>query len=39
MEADPLDDIRRLTDRDRIWLVLVAGRPVAGRALRPPPLG
>jgi imidazolonepropionase-like amidohydrolase len=38
MEADPLDDIRRLTDRDRIWLVLAAGKPVAGRALQPPPL-
>ena len=38
VDGDPLDDIRRLTDRDRIWLVLVAGRPVAGRALRPPPL-
>jgi imidazolonepropionase-like amidohydrolase len=38
VDGDPLDDIRRLNDRDRIWLVLVAGRPVAGRALRPPPL-
>jgi imidazolonepropionase-like amidohydrolase len=38
VDGDPLDDIRRLTDRRRIWLVMVAGRPVAGRALDPPPL-
>ena len=38
VDGDPAADIRLLTERDRIWLVLVAGRPVAGRALAPTPL-
>jgi imidazolonepropionase-like amidohydrolase len=38
VDGDPAADIRLLTDRERIWLVLVAGRPVAGRALAPAPL-
>lgn len=31
--GDPLADVRVLTQPDRIWLVLKAGRPVAGQAL------
>ena len=38
VDGDPSADIRLLTERERIWLVLVAGRPVAGRALAPAPL-
>ncbi|MEP6640431.1 MAG: amidohydrolase family protein [Gaiellales bacterium] len=38
VDGDPATDIRLLTDRGRIWLVLVAGRPVAGRALAPAPI-
>jgi imidazolonepropionase-like amidohydrolase len=38
VDGDPAADIGLLTERDRIWLVLVAGRPVAGRALAPTPL-
>jgi imidazolonepropionase-like amidohydrolase len=33
VDGDPLADIRVLTDRASIWLVIQAGRPVAGRAL------
>jgi imidazolonepropionase-like amidohydrolase len=33
IDADPLADIRALTDPARIWLVVKDGRPVAGRAL------
>jgi len=38
VDGDPLAGITVLTERERIWLVLVAGRPVAGRALAPAPL-
>jgi imidazolonepropionase-like amidohydrolase len=33
VDGDPLADIRALTDRAKIWLVVQAGRPVAGRAV------
>jgi imidazolonepropionase-like amidohydrolase len=33
VDGDPLADVRVLTDRSSIWLVLQAGRPVAGRAV------
>jgi imidazolonepropionase-like amidohydrolase len=33
VDGDPLEDIRVLTDRAKIWLVVQAGRPVAGRAV------
>ena len=33
VDGDPLADIRVLTDRAAIWLVVQAGRPVAGRAV------
>jgi imidazolonepropionase-like amidohydrolase len=35
VDGDPVADPRLLLDRDRIWLVLQAGRPVAGVALEP----
>jgi len=38
VDGDPAADARVLGERERIWLVLAAGRPVAGRALAPPPL-
>jgi len=38
IDGDPSADVRLLTERERIWLVMVAGRPVAGRALAPAPL-
>lgn len=39
LDADPLDDPAVLRDRDRIWLVVQLGEPVAGTALeaRVPP--
>jgi imidazolonepropionase-like amidohydrolase len=36
VDGDPLADPRILLDPGRIWLVLQAGRPVAGAALEPP---
>jgi imidazolonepropionase-like amidohydrolase len=33
VDGDPLADIQILTDRASIWLVVQAGRPVAGRAV------
>jgi cytosine/adenosine deaminase-related metal-dependent hydrolase len=33
VDGDPSSDVRLLADRDRIWLVLRDGRPVAGTAL------
>jgi imidazolonepropionase-like amidohydrolase len=33
VEGDPVADPRVLLDRDRIWLVVQAGQPVAGQAL------
>jgi imidazolonepropionase-like amidohydrolase len=33
VDGDPLADIQVLTDRASIWLVVQAGRPVAGRAV------
>jgi imidazolonepropionase-like amidohydrolase len=33
LDADPLDDPAVLRDRDRIWLVIQLGEPVAGAAL------
>jgi len=33
VDGDPLADVRVLSDRARIWLVLQGGRPVAGQAL------
>jgi imidazolonepropionase-like amidohydrolase len=33
VDADPLTDPAALCDRDRIWLVLQLGEPVAGAAL------
>jgi imidazolonepropionase-like amidohydrolase len=33
VDGDPLEEPRLLCDRDRIWLVLRLGRPVAGSAL------
>ncbi len=33
VDGDPLTDIGALTDPASIWLVLLAGRPVAGRAV------
>jgi len=33
VDGDPLADPRALTDRERIWLVLRLGKPVAGAAL------
>lgn len=38
VDGDPLADVRVLTDPDRVWLVLKAGRPVAGRRLEADPL-
>jgi imidazolonepropionase-like amidohydrolase len=38
VDGDPAADVRELRDAARIWLVLIAGRPVAGRALAPPPI-
>jgi imidazolonepropionase-like amidohydrolase len=38
VDGDPLARIAVLAERRRIWLVLVAGRPVAGQALAPSPL-
>ncbi len=38
VDGDPLAGIAVLAERERIWLVLVAGRPVAGQALAPAPL-
>ena len=38
VDADPLADPRILLDAGRIWLVVQAGRPVAGAALEPAPL-
>lgn len=38
IDGDPAADIRLLTERERIWLVMVAGHPIAGRALAPAPL-
>ena len=35
VDGDPLAGIAVLAERGRIWLVLVAGRPVAGQALAP----
>jgi imidazolonepropionase-like amidohydrolase len=35
VDGDPLTDIGVLADAARRWLVLLAGRPVAGRALAP----
>jgi hypothetical protein len=35
VDGDPLAGITVLAERERIWLVLVAGRPVAGQALAP----
>lgn len=32
VDGDPLSDVRVLNEPDRIWLVVKAGRPVAGRA-------
>lgn len=39
VDGDPLADARVLADRDRVWLVLKAGRPVAGRRLEADPVG
>jgi imidazolonepropionase-like amidohydrolase len=36
LDADPLSDPAALRDRDRIWLVLQLGEPVAGAALETP---
>ena len=33
VDGDPLDDVGLLLDRERIWLVLQLGEPVAGAAL------
>ena len=38
VDGDPLAGIAVMAERERIWLVLVAGRPVAGQALAPTPL-
>ena len=38
VEGDPLEDARVLVRGEGVWLVLQAGRPVAGNALAPPPL-
>jgi imidazolonepropionase-like amidohydrolase len=38
VDGDPLVGIAVPAERERIWLVLVAGRPVAGQALAPQPL-
>ena len=38
VDGDPLADPRILLDAERIWLVVQAGRPVAGAALEPAPL-
>ena len=35
VDGDPLTDVSVLADDARRWLVLLAGRPVAGRALAP----
>jgi imidazolonepropionase-like amidohydrolase len=37
VDGDPLGEPALLCERDRIWLVLRVGRPVAGTALEPPP--
>ncbi len=36
VDGDPLDDVGQLLDRERIWLVLQLGEPVAGAALERP---
>ena len=36
---DPLAGARVFLDRERFWLVLKDGEPVAGTALRPPFVG
>jgi imidazolonepropionase-like amidohydrolase len=36
VDGDPIDEPRVLADRDRIWLVLRMGRPVAGAASENP---
>jgi hypothetical protein len=38
VDGDPLADPAVLRDRDRIWLVLQLGEPVAGRALEARPI-
>lgn len=39
VDGDPLADPGLFSDPGRIWLVLQAGRPVAGQALSNPPPG
>jgi imidazolonepropionase-like amidohydrolase len=39
VDGDPLADVRALGAPSRVWLVLRAGRPVAGVALRAPTAG
>ena len=36
VDGDPLADVRVLADDARRWLVVLSGRPVAGRALDDP---
>jgi imidazolonepropionase-like amidohydrolase len=38
VDGDPLADPRLLLDAERVWLVVQAGRPVAGTSLEPAPL-
>jgi imidazolonepropionase-like amidohydrolase len=38
VDGDPLEDVRVLVRGEGVWLVLQAGRPVAGNALARPPL-